>query len=140
MKRIVLVVLVMVLAVACNSGEKPSKQEVSEYPVTIKGSFTHTVLIWLKNPDSQEDRIKFETEVKAFLYNSEFAKEVHIGTPAHTEREIVDSSYTYSLLVTFDSKEDQDAYQKEPVHLKFVEECEHLWNKVLIYDSIGLKK
>ncbi len=61
----------------------------------------------------------------------------HIGIPAATEeRGVVDNSYTYSYMVMFDSLDDQNIYQKHPVHLKFIEENSHLWNKVVVYDSV----
>jgi len=36
----------------------------------------------------------------------------------------------------FANKEDQDSYQVDPVHLKFVDECKHLWKKVTVFDSV----
>ncbi|MDB5240049.1 MAG: stress responsive alpha-beta barrel protein, partial [Spirosoma sp.] len=30
-----------------------------------------------------------------------------------------------------------DAYQVHPVHLEFVAECAHLWNRVQIYDAVS---
>jgi hypothetical protein len=40
--------------------------------------------------------------------------------------------------LTFPSKEIQDLYQKEPAHLKFVEESQNLWERVVVYDSVGI--
>jgi hypothetical protein len=60
----------------------------------------------------------------------------HFGIPAGTEnRDVVDHSYTYSLLLLFNSQADQDSYQIDPIHLKFVEENSQLWTKVVVYDS-----
>ena len=102
------------------------------------GDFIHTVFFWLKNPDNKSDRQAFEKSIKKFIDNSEFIKTKHLGTPADTHRDVVDNSYTYCLMVTFASKEDHDKYQAEPVHKKFVEESSHLWEKVLIYDSVNI--
>ena len=60
---------------------------------------------------------------------------MHIGTPAQTNRPVIDNSYTYSLIVTFPSKEEHDEYQQEEVHQVFIEEAKELWKKVLVYDS-----
>ena len=49
-----------------------------------------------------------------------------------------DGSFTYSLILSFPSKEIQDKYQAEPVHVKFVEESQHLWERVVVYDSVGI--
>ena len=34
----------------------------------------------------------------------------------------------------FDNIEDQEAYQNDPIHKKFIEDCSHLWEKVIVYD------
>ena len=101
-------------------------------------SFAHTVYFWLHNPDSPEDRQAFENSLRKFLTRSAFAKTNFIGTPPMASRDVVDGSFTYSLIVTFESAEAQAAYQKEQPHLDFIAESEHLWKKVIVYDSIGL--
>lgn len=101
-------------------------------------AFTHVVYFWLHNPDNSEDRQAFESSIKKFMQESEYAGTRFIGIPAGTPREVVDNSYTYSLILTFPSKEAQDAYQKEPAHLRFIEEASHLWEKVQVFDSIGI--
>lgn len=42
-----------------------------------------------------------------------------------------------SLLMFFASVEDQKRYQDHPLHLKFVEDCAHLWRKVVVYDAVS---
>lgn len=101
----------------------------------VNGKFVHTVFFWLKNPDSKEDQIKFETSLKKFLKSSAYIKSMHVGIPASTNRPIIDTSYSYCLNLTFNSKEDHDKYQEEEVHKVFIKESESLWKKVLIYDS-----
>ncbi|WP_086929369.1 Dabb family protein [Agarilytica rhodophyticola] len=110
--------------------EKPSKQTVIG-----SGGFLHSVYFWLKKPNSEQDRKAFEKHLTTFIDNSKYVKSKFIGTAAPSEREVVDSSYTYALVLTFSSKEDQDKYQKEPVHLKFVKDAQHLWKKVIVYDA-----
>ena len=104
-----------------------------------KEFFRHTVLFWLKEPDNEAHKKTFETSLKRFIDNSEYVQNRHIGKPANTNREVIDSTYTYCLAVSFVSKEDQDKYQEEPAHLKFIEESSHLWNKVVVYDSVLIK-
>ena len=105
----------------------------------IKGSFAHVVYFWLKNPDDTIAREKFISSLSNFINNSEFIRSKHIGTPADTDRAVIDNSYTYSLIVTFDSKEDQDKYQVEEGHIKFIQDSKELWEKVVVYDSESLK-
>ncbi|MCL5245680.1 Dabb family protein [Cellulophaga sp. 20_2_10] len=97
--------------------------------------FVHTVFFWLKNPDRAEDREAFVASLRKFLNASKYAHTNFIGTPPKATRDVVDGSFTFSLLVSFTSVENQNKYQAEDVHLTFVDEASHLWNKVVVYDS-----
>lgn len=97
-----------------------------------KNIFVHHVYFWLHNP---EDKDKLIAGLQK-LSSVQTIKTFHIGRPAATSREVIDSSYAISWLVIFDNKEDQDSYQSDPIHLKFVDECAHLWNRVVVYDSV----
>jgi quinol monooxygenase YgiN len=101
-------------------------------------SFAHTVLFWLTNPESQVDREQFEDALKAFLAESQYAKTNFIGTPPAASREVVDGSFTYMLTVTFESAEAHEAYQQEDAHQSFIERAQPLWNKVVVYDAVGI--
>ncbi len=101
-------------------------------------NFTHVVYFYLNNPENLEDRSAFENSLKKFLDNSLYAKTKFIGIPAETPRNVVDNSYTYSLILSFPSKEIQDKYQEEPAHLVFIKESSHLWKKVQVFDSVGI--
>ncbi len=105
---------------------------------SIKGKFEHVVLFYLKNPESQKDKDKLEKGLRDLIRDSEFIVSAHLGVPAMTDREVVDNSYSFNYTVTFNSKEDQDKYQVEEVHLEFINEYKELWDKVIIYDSINL--
>ena len=105
---------------------------------TFDPAFAHTVYFWLHNPDRQEDRQAFEASLKKVLSRSAYAKTNFIGTPPQASRDVVDGSFTYSLIVTFESAEAQAAYQAEQPHLDFISESEHLWKKVIVYDSTGI--
>ena len=102
---------------------------------SIPGKFAHIVYFWLKNPNSEEDKKTFKTSLINFISNSIFIKTKHLGTPASTNREVIDSTYSYNLSLTFESKEIQDKYQVEEGHMQFMEESSKLWKKVVVYDS-----
>jgi hypothetical protein len=103
----------------------------------MKNIFVHHVYFWLKNAASAEDLNKLVAGLKK-LSAVTTIKQFHIGKPAATNREVIDSSYAVSWLLFFDTKADQDSYQTDPVHLKFVEECSSLWAKVIVYDSVDV--
>ena len=102
-----------------------------------KNMFVHHVYFWLKNPQSKEDKAKLVAGLEK-LSKVKNIDMFHIGQPAGTNREVIDTSYSVSWLLIFKDKAAQDAYQVDPIHLKFVEECSSLWQKVLVYDSIDV--
>lgn len=103
-----------------------------------KKQLAHHVFFWLKNRDSKEDLRKLLDGLKT-LEKIESVRRLHIGVPASTEqRPVVDSSYSASELIFFDDVAGQNIYQEHPVHKKFVEQCSHLWEKVIVYDSIDI--
>lgn len=103
-----------------------------------KKQLTHHVFFWLKNRDSKEDLNKLLEGLRT-LAKIETVRGIHIGVPASTEkRDVVDNSYSASELLFFDDVAGQDAYQVHPIHQKFVEQCSHLWEKVIVYDSIDV--
>ncbi len=95
----------------------------------------HHVYFWLKNPDSKEDLDQLVQGLKS-MQDIDYLQMFKVGVPAATpKREVIDDSYAVSLLVMFNSVEEHNAYQVEPIHKKFVADCQHLWDKALIYDS-----
>lgn len=105
-------------------------------PKKKKPKLAHHVFFWLKNPDSAADRNKLIEGIQA-LGNIKQVKQIHVGVPADTEkRDVVDSSYSVSELLFFDSIQDQKIYQDDPAHQKFIQEHAMLWSKVIVYDSV----
>ncbi|PWV53801.1 Dabb family protein [Chitinophaga sp. S165] len=96
--------------------------------------FVHVVNFWLKPGLSEADIKKFEEGVQS-LKVIESLVMFNVGKPASTDRPVIDRSYSYCELTVFNDEAGHDVYQKHPVHLAFVENCKHLWDKVLIYDS-----
>lgn len=103
----------------------------------LKNLFIHHVYFWLKDPVTAEARSRFEKGLSN-LVTVDTIVDYNIGVPAGTNREVIDGSYTYSLLVTFKNRKDQDIYQTHPTHLKFIEDCSALWERVVVYDSVRI--
>jgi len=97
--------------------------------------FIHHVYFWLKNPGSAEDLKKLKEGLQK-LTAVETIGMYQIGTPAATNRDVIERTYSVSWMLMFDNLEDEEVYQHHPLHLKFVEECSHLWSKVTVYDSV----
>jgi hypothetical protein len=122
----------MVLASTAAISTLPASVQAAETP----SLFVHHVYFWLKNPSSKADHAKLLKGLQT-LTAIEVIKTSHIGVPADTNRPVIEKSYQFSLLLIFNNRKDQDAYQTHPIHLKFVEDCSSLWTKVIVYDSVN---
>ena len=117
-------------AMADGAEPSPANQEIKQ--------LIHHVLYWLKNRDSKEDLTKLLEGLRG-LAKIETVRKLHIGVPADTERrDVVDATYSASELMFFDDTAGQKAYQDHPIHKNFVERYGHLWEKVIVYDSIDV--
>jgi len=126
------------LAGAVALGAATTASATTRTAQTNKKQLAHHVFFWLKNPNSKEDLNRLLEGLRT-LEKIESVRKIHIGIPASTEkRDVVDSSYSASELIFFDDVAGQDAYQVHPVHKKFVDQCSHLWQKVVVYDSMDV--
>lgn len=99
-----------------------------------RDGFIHHVYFWLKAPGNEQDLADLIDGLRK-LSAVKTIREWHIGKPAGTRRDVIDSSYSVSWMLIFDDRAAQDAYQTDPIHLDFVKNCSHLWEKVVVYDS-----
>ena len=95
---------------------------------------THHVLFWLRPDITEEHKADFREGLES-LKNIETVKSAYIGSPIPTERAVVDGTYTFSLLATFDDLAGYDIYQNHIIHLTFLNDFKSFFEKVLIYDS-----
>lgn len=128
----------IVSTLALTAGAAVSAQSLMTMETQNKKQLAHHVFFWLKNPNSKEDLAKLLDGLRS-LKKIETIRSLHIGVPAETEkRPVVDSSYSASELMIFDNLAGQQVYQDHPVHKKFIEDCGHLWDKVVVYDSMDV--
>lgn len=95
----------------------------------------HHVLFWLKADTSADQKAAFRKGLQS-LEQIEVVKSFHIGTPAPIERAVVDTTYTFSLLLFFEDMAGHDVYQVHEIHKAFLDEFRILFEKVIIYDAI----
>ena len=96
--------------------------------------FVHSVYFWLK-PDLNEDDVARFWQGARSLTTIPSVKHGWAGTPANTDRPIIDRSYTCALVVAFDDEAGHEEYQVHPVHDDFRRKCASLWSKIVIYDA-----
>ncbi|MES1158639.1 MAG: Dabb family protein [Terricaulis silvestris] len=95
--------------------------------------FIHSVYFWLKPDLTAQQRDQFWAGVKA-LGGIPGVRFFFIGSPAETDRPVIDRSYSCALITGFDDLAGHDAYQVHPIHDRF-RELSHLWDRVQIYDA-----
>ena len=151
MNKFILIVLLAVSIVSCECEamqqlklEKEqlaldlenTQNQLEETQIQCKApGLIHSVFFWLKEDISESDRLTFLAGV-ASLEEIVSIRQMHVGPPAATEeRGVVDNTYSYALIVHFADLAGQDAYQIDPIHLKFVDEQKDKWTKVVVYDS-----
>lgn len=101
----------------------------------LNNTFVHHVLFWLKNKEDQAKLIEGLNTLKHITH----IRDMHIGVPADTNREVIDRSYDVSLLLLFDSIVAEEAYQFDPTHIIFAEEyAKPLCSKVVVMDSVNI--
>ena len=99
-----------------------------------QSNFIHMVFFWLKDTsDKQVDAFKNRTI--SFLDQVKSIASYHVGIPATTDRPIIERSYTVALVVTFKDKKEHDIYQEHQAHKQFIDDCQHLWDNVKIFDT-----
>lgn len=94
----------------------------------------HHVLFWLKSETTEDQKKAFRSGLES-LIKVETIKSMHIGIPAPIERAVVDTTYTFSLVIMFEDLAGHDLYQVHAVHKAFLEEFRSLFEKVVIYDA-----
>jgi hypothetical protein len=95
----------------------------------------HTVYFWLKPELTAQQRADFRKGVES-LGGIKAVDRIYVGTPAATaKRPIIDDSYAVALTVLCKDLAAHDAYQVDPIHLKFIEDFKTFWSKVQIYDA-----
>jgi len=94
----------------------------------------HHVLFWLKADITEAQKAAFRKSLET-LEQIDVVKTFHLGTPAPIERAVVDTSYTFSLLLMFEDLSAHDIYQVHPLHKAFLDEFKVYFEKVIIYDA-----
>lgn len=96
---------------------------------------THHVLFWLKANTPEDKKQAFKAGLES-LKDIETVQSIYIGAPAPIDRPVVDTTYTFSLLIVFNNLAGHDTYQIHSIHKAFLDEFRSLFEKVVIYDSL----
>jgi len=99
----------------------------------------HTVFFWMHENVTDEQKANFAKNGLGELVKVPSIYKSYFGPPADTApRDVGDSSYDFALNCHFKNKADQDTYQIDPIHLKFIEDFKDLWKEVKVYDNLTM--
>ena len=100
----------------------------------LKNTFVHHVHFWLKDKQDKAKLIEGLNSLSPITH----IRDMHIGVPADTNRDVIERSYDLSMLLLFDDIVAEEAYQFDPIHLLFVEQyAKPLCARVVVQDSIN---
>jgi hypothetical protein len=101
----------------------------------LHNTFVHHVHFWLKNKADKAKLIEGLETLKPITH----IRDMHIGLPAATNRDVIDNSYDVSLLLLFNTLDEEEAYQHDPTHVIFAEQyAKPLCARVLVLDNVNI--
>lgn len=108
----------------------PSAKPMSSMP------FIHHVLFWAKNPSNAQEVAQLKQALQQ-LGTLPMIALAHVGNPVITDfdKSVTEGSYTFSVVLVFESAEKEKEYLYHPLHKKFIDDNKHLWGKVMVIDS-----
>ncbi len=93
----------------------------------------HTVFFWLRGDIDTASHKVFENGLDLLTRDPNIVAR-RIGRPAATDRPVIDSTYSYAIVLRFDNLAAHGAYQAGDAHQRFLESCSGMWSRVQVYD------
>ena len=129
---LILIISATFLLTACQSD---TEQIVETEIESSLGLLQHNVYFYFSEDVSDEEKAGFEDGLFELLSIDEVYR-YEIGIPGSTEdRDVTDHSFGYSFFSWFLTMEDYEIYANHHIHLEFIDEFNHLWADVKVYDS-----
>ena len=99
--------------------------------------FIHTVYFWLRPGTSEDAKAQLVGDCREYLGKVPSVKQLMVGVPAMTPREVVDNSYDVGLCVVMEDSAGHDVYQVHELHNQFIARNKENWERVQVRDFIG---
>ncbi len=111
-------------------------KETASSGTFTNGTILHSVHFWLKaeiTAEEEQDFLNFFEELRKVPG----VQTLQYGKPAPTNpRPVVDNSFQYNLLVTFQNMDDINTYETHPTHIAAAEQYSKYWTKVQVRDTL----
>lgn len=126
----------LVAGTALSSCGSNPEQQTTDRTAFKSGTIIHSVYFWLKEDLTDEETADFLNFFEALKKVPGIAS-YYIGKPAPTTpRDVVDNSFAYHWLVTFDTLDDINMYETHPDHIAAAEKYSKYWTKVEVKDTV----
>ena len=100
------------------------------------GPIVHSVYFWLKEDITAAEESDFVNFFEA-LKKIPNIQTLKYGKPALTNpRPVVDSSFSYNLIVTFSTMDAINVYETHPDHLAAIDKYQKYWTNVKVFDTM----
>jgi len=127
-----------IVAMAASTSLVKAKEKENNKTVLKSGLILHSVYFWLRKDLTEAEKKDFLNYFEVLKKIPE-VKSINYGVPAQTEkREVVDHSYSYNLLLTFENLADISVYGNHPEHIKGAQQYQKYWERVEVKDTILL--
>jgi hypothetical protein len=94
----------------------------------------HSVYFWFKVDAEPALVARFEEGLRRLTAIPDI-QTAHFGRPETTpKRPVIDDSYAWALIETFQDLAAHDRYQAHEIHQQFLREFSGTWQKVQVYD------
>lgn len=94
----------------------------------------HNVFFWLREGTTAAEVKEFEAGLRA-LTTDPGVRTGYFGPPGATApRPVVETTYSYGLVLVFDDVAAEGRYQNAPVHVKFLQDHKPKFERVVVYD------
>lgn len=123
--------LILILLAACHPSESTSEDVSTD--TSLENPFIHTAYFWLKEGVSDVEKAAFISDCEK-LAEVETVKAFYSGSPANTNRDVIENTYDYAVVFHFENLEDQEYYQQHPLHLEMIEKHQDKWERVMVTD------
>jgi hypothetical protein len=94
---------------------------------------THVAFFWLNDGLDEEQHSRFRKGLD-LLTKESHVRERSIGQPSATNRDVVDSTYSYAIVLKFEDLVAHNAYQVSDAHQVFADTCFDMIKRVQVYD------
>lgn len=133
--KLFFIALTGIVLLGCQAKVTDSKVDVVSVgsEEVLEKPFVHTAYFWFKESATQQQIADFKKGAER-LKEIETVRFFHAGPPAPTTRDVIENTYDYAVVFHFKDLEDQEFYQKAPLHLQMIEDHSDIWERVMVTD------